>query len=147
MKRLFCVLLALLMLFFTLVPAIAEDKQVYSKLSAEVKDTIKDMNSNEEVSVYVLLNDIDSDAVMDSFAKSFKGEASEYMLAKEGDPEAAIRQVVQGDISLKEECEERADPVNGGLLQKGIEDKRAIFAKSYLEQNGAVANAFATKNK
>lgn len=73
MKRLFCVLLALLMLFFTLVPAIAEDKQVYSKLSAEVKDTIKDMNSNEEVSVYVLLNDIDSDAVMDSFAKSFKG--------------------------------------------------------------------------
>lgn len=36
MKRLFCVLLALLMLFFTFVPAIAEDKQVSSKLSAEV---------------------------------------------------------------------------------------------------------------
>lgn len=147
MKRLSCVLLALLMLFFTLVPAIAEDKQVYSKLSAEVKDTIKDMNSNEEVSVYVLLNDIDSDAVMDSFAKSFKGEASEYMLAKKGDPEAAIRQVVQGDISRKGECEERADPVNGDLLQKGIETKRSLFAKSYLEQNSKFANNFVTKNK
>lgn len=147
MKRLFCVLLALLMLVFTLVPAIAEDKQVYSKLSAEVKDTIKDMSSDGEISVYVLLNDIDSDAVMDSFAKSFKGEASEYMLAKEGDPEAAIRQVVQGDISLKGECEERADPINSDLLQKGIENKRALFAKTYLEQNGAVANAFATKGK
>ena len=147
MKRLFCVLLALLMLFFTLVPAIAEDKQVNSKLSAAVKDTIKDMSSDGEISVFVVLNDIDSDAVMDSFAKSFKGEASEYMLAKEGDPEVAIRQVVRGDISLKEECEERADPVNGDLLQKGIENKRALFAKSYLEQNSAVANAFATKGK
>ena len=103
MKRLFCVLLTLLMLFFTLVPAIAEDKQVSSKLSAEVKDVIKDMSSDEEISVYVLLNDIDSDAVMDSFAKSFKGEASEYMLAKEGDPESSIRQAVQGDISRKGE--------------------------------------------
>lgn len=131
MKRLFCVLLALLMLFFTLVPAIAEDKQVNSKLSAAVKDTIKDMSSDGEISVFVVLNDIDSDAVMDSFAKSFKGEASEYMLAKEGDPESAIRQVVQGDISLKGECEERADPVNSDLLQRGIENKRAIFAKSY----------------
>ena len=147
MKRLFCVLLALLMLVFTLVPAIAEDKQVYSKLSAEVKDTIKDMSSDGEISVYVLLNDIDSDAVMDSFAKSFKGEASEYMLAKEGDPEAAIRQVVQGDISLKGECEEKADPINSDLLQKGIENKRALFAKAYLEQNSAVANVFATKGK
>ena len=147
MKRLFCVLLALLMLFFTLVPAIAEDKQVSSKLSAEVKDVIKDMGSDEEISVYVLLNDIDSDAVMDSFAKSFKGEASEYMLAKEGDPESSIRQAVQGDISRKGECEERADPVNGDLLQKGIENKRALFAKTYLEQNGAFANAFATKSK
>lgn len=147
MKRLFCVLLALLMLFFTLVPAIAEDKQVNSKLSAAVKDTIKDMSSDGEISVFVVLNDIDSDAVMDSFAKSFKGEASEYMLAKEGDPESAIRQVVQGDISLKGECEERADPVNSDLLQRGIENKRAIFAKSYLEQNGAVANSFAVKSK
>lgn len=147
MKRLFCVLLALLMLFFTLVPAIAEDKQVNSKLSAAVKDTIKDMSSDGEISVFVVLNDIDSDAVMDSFAKSFKGEASEYMLAKEGDPESAIRQVVQGDISLKGECEERADPVNSDLLQRGIENKRAIFAKSYLEQNGAVANSFAAKSK
>lgn len=147
MKRLFCVLLALLMLFFTFVPAIAEDKQVSSKLSAEVKDVIKDMSSDEEISVYVLLNDIDSDAVMDSFAKSFKGEASEYMLAKEGDPESSIRQAVQGDISRKGECEERADPVNGDLLQKGIENKRALFAKTYLEQNGAFANAFATKSK
>ena len=147
MKRLFCVLLALLMLFSTLVPAIAEDKQVYSKLSSEIKDTIKDMDSDEEVCIYVLLKDIDSDAVMDSFAKSYKGEASEYMLAKEGDPEFAIRQVVQGDISRKGECEERADPINGELLQKGIENKRALFAKSYLEQNGAVANAFATKSK
>lgn len=33
MKRLFCVLLALLMLCFTFVPTIAEDKQVNSKLS------------------------------------------------------------------------------------------------------------------
>lgn len=147
MKRLFCVLLTLLMLFFTLVPAIAEDKQVSSKLSAEVKDVIKDMSSDEEISVYVLLNDIDSDAVMDSFAKSFKGEASEYMLAKEGDPESSIRQAVQGDISRKGECEERADPVNGDLLQKGIENKRALFAKTYLEQNGAVANSFAAKSK
>lgn len=147
MKRLFCVLLALLMLCFTFVPAIAEDKQVNSKLSIEVKDTIKDMSSDGEISVYVVLNDIDSDAVMDSFAKSFKGEASEYMLAKEGDPESAIRQVVQGDISLKGECEESADPVNSDLLQRGIENKRAIFAKSYLEQNGAVANSFATKSK
>ena len=88
-----------------------------------------------------MLNDIDSDAVMDSFAKSFKGEASEYMLAKEGDPKSAIRQVVQGDISLKGECEERADPVSGDLLQKGIENKRALFAKSDLEQNSAVAKA------
>lgn len=40
MKRLFCVLLALLMLCFTFVPTIAEDKQVNSKLSTEVKDTM-----------------------------------------------------------------------------------------------------------
>lgn len=145
MKRLFCVLLALLMLCFTFVPTFAEDKQVNSKLSTEVKDTIKDMSSDGEISVYVVLNDIDSDAVMDSFAKKFKGEASEYMLAKEGDPEATIRQVVQGDVSLKEECEERADPVNGDLLQKGIENKRSLFAASYFEKNSAFANTFATK--
>lgn len=62
------------------------------------------MNSNEEVSVYVLLNDIDSDAVMDSFAKSFKGEASEYMLAKEGDPEAAIF-----CLGVKSHCDEAVE--------------------------------------
>lgn len=147
MKRLFCILLVFLMLFSSLVSAVAEDKRVYSKLSTEVKDTIKDMSPDEEISVYVILKDLDSDAIMDSFARNFKGESSEYILAKEGDPEANIRQIVQGDISLKGECEEKADPINGDLLQKGIETKRSLFAKSYLEQNSKFANNFVTKNK
>lgn len=121
--------------------------QTESKISAEVCEAIEGIDDDDELSVYVIISDIDYDEVMNKFEESFPEQYNEYYLATECDVASEIRQVVQGGADEKENYIEYDDPIDGNLLQQAIETKRALSAEAYQARNQAFADSLVCKEK
>ena len=118
-----------------------------TKISPELNETIESLQDEDELAVYVILSDIDHDAVLKEFETIYPEQYNEYCLAKDGDIAAEMRQIINGNIDEKENYIEFDDPLDGELLQQAIETKRELSASAYIEQNKGFADSFVSSDK
>lgn len=105
--------------------AAAELAAVQSKISSELMSEFSSLGSNETTLAYVVMQDVDHDAVMAEFARRYPEEYAAYMAAKTGGASPL------GTASTNE-----------ALLQRALELKRAVYRDFYLAQNQAVISEY-----
>lgn len=151
-KAVIAIILACVLIISTGTPLVfaqQNNNNINCKLSEELIDALLKLGDDEEVKVYIILKDVDTDTVMSRFRELYPREYDEYVLAKDGDPNNAFSNPVYGDIEKKYELDdvEFEDVIDGELLQNGIEYKRQVFADLYTEQNQAFADKYLTKEE
>lgn len=105
--------------------AAAELAAVQSKISSELMSEFSSLGSNETTLAYVVMQDVDHDAVMAEFARRYPEEYAAYMAAKTGGASPL------GTASTNE-----------ALLQRSLELKRAVYRDFYMAQNQAVISEY-----
>lgn len=106
------------------------------------------MEGEDEIEVYVIMEDVDSDKVMKTFEERYPEEYDTYMRAKYDPIDSDIIPTIEGDVELKE-GEEGASlvesDINDEVLQKGIEVKREICKEYYAENNFGILEKYCGK--
>ena len=146
MKRFVCVVIAVLMLIsasFSAMVAVG-DEYACEKLTPTLKAFLESINEDEELDVYIILNDVDEELIMDEFSKNHVEEYEEYVMADENENN---NPVVYGDISMKEMFEESKSDIDIELLQRAIKTKRDIYAVAYSSRNHSFIDGIIDKDK
>ena len=153
MKRLVSIVLALsfILSFCTYASAsvVREDSRQcdYGKMSEEVIAFFEAAEDEDVIDVYVIIEDVDEDEVMATFAERYPDEYAEYMKAYEAD---VPPEIIAGDKAKMEEEILRDDlnnNIDGDLLQAGIEKKREVFREFYNEKNGEIIKKLFTDDQ
>ena len=149
MKRLICLSLILGFLFSMICTFVYANSNENEKLSDDLQLAVAHLKDGERISIYVILYDLDDDSVMGYFRDHYPMEYAEYVNAKESDVGKAMRDLVcdYDKDSVVDEID-FIDPINGDLLQTGIELKREIYRSFYNDWNHTVIDKYiATDNQ
>lgn len=142
MKKCLYVGIALLFLLadcFLPLAASSKDDHV-SKITHKLLDALDDLAYEDEIKIYAVINDVDRETIMESFANDYPEEFDAYMLAEESNDDPV------NIVSLYNEPDELIEPqsayeeVDIVLLQRAIQIKRSLFAETYYNANKEFVN-------
>lgn len=150
-RKLLCLLLVICMFVVNMTMASASlSTDSNSKLSEDVLDELEKMGDTDKIEVYVIMNDIDSENVMEVFSEKYPSEYETYMRAKANHLDSDVLPVVYGDVDLKDGQEGPSligNSIDDNMLQKAIELKRATFKEHYDEHNANALGRYCDKEQ
>jgi len=123
---------------------------INNKISKELLNELEKLGDTDNIKVYVTMSDVDSGSVMKTFSERHPEEYETYLKAKTSLIDSSIIPVCEGDVDLKDGFEGKnlfVIDIDDDILQKAIENKRAIYKEYYDAKNTSLLNRYCTKDE
>ena len=122
-----------------------------AKLSAELRQALENDNTSASNKVFVVMQDVDHDEVMEKFSERYPEEYAAYIAAKYDSIAEAKIPTVEGDLAYKDISfynKTVHSSAQDAMLQRAIEKKREIYREYYAAANvSAVASRCSAENR
>ncbi|MBS6475019.1 MAG: S8 family serine peptidase [Clostridiales bacterium] len=138
-------------LYTVSVKAVEIAEKSMAKLSSELRQALENEETSVSNKVFVVMQDVDHDEVMEEFSKRYPEEYAVYIAAKYDSAAEAQIPAVGGELADKAASSYRQTSYSSAqdaVLQRAIEKKREIYREYYAAANvSAVASRCSAENR